>query len=71
MVSPELVDVSCFDDRCATVDFVAHCTDKKSLSAAAPEEKVNSGHGLLQQKAGQEESAREANPNEDGGFQER
>ncbi|CAL9754241.1 unnamed protein product [Musa acuminata subsp. burmannicoides] len=45
-------------------------TNKKSLSAAAPEEKVNSGHGLLQQKAGQEESAREANPNEDGGFQE-
>uniref|UniRef100_A0A804JA64 Uncharacterized protein n=1 Tax=Musa acuminata subsp. malaccensis TaxID=214687 RepID=A0A804JA64_MUSAM len=44
--------------------------DKKSLSAAAPEEKVNSGHGLLQQKAGQEQSAREANPNEDGGFQE-
>ncbi|THU67896.1 hypothetical protein C4D60_Mb05t29540 [Musa balbisiana] len=45
-------------------------TNKKSLSAAAPEEKVNSGHGLLQQKAEQEESAREANPNEDGGFQE-
>ncbi|URE01672.1 zinc finger CCCH domain-containing protein [Musa troglodytarum] len=44
--------------------------DKKSLSAAAPEEKVNSGHGLLQHKAEQEESAREANPNEDGGFQE-
>ncbi|RRT42808.1 hypothetical protein B296_00048913 [Ensete ventricosum] len=50
------------------LDFVAHCTDTKSLSAAAPEEKVNSGHGLLHQQA---ESAHEANPNQDGGFQER
>ncbi|RWW44327.1 hypothetical protein BHE74_00049914 [Ensete ventricosum] len=49
------------------LDFVAHCTDTKSLGAAAPEEKVNSGHGLLQQQA---ESVHEANPNQDGGFQE-
>ncbi|URE45950.1 zinc finger CCCH domain-containing protein [Musa troglodytarum] len=45
-------------------------TKDKCLGVAAPEEKVNSFLGLLHKKAENEESAGEANLNEDGDFQE-
>nr|XP_018675360.1 PREDICTED: zinc finger CCCH domain-containing protein 53-like isoform X1 [Musa acuminata subsp. malaccensis]XP_018675361.1 PREDICTED: zinc finger CCCH domain-containing protein 53-like isoform X1 [Musa acuminata subsp. malaccensis] len=45
-------------------------TKDKCLGVAAPEEKVNSFLGLLHRKAENEESAGEANLNEDGDFQE-
>ncbi|RRT82924.1 hypothetical protein B296_00018996 [Ensete ventricosum] len=44
-------------------------TEEKSLSTVAPEEKLNTSDGLLQQKADKEESAGEPNHKEDSDFQ--
>ena len=62
----------------SVIVFIAHLLQlifalnaDKCLGVAAPEEKVNSFLGLLHRKAENEESAGEANLNEDGDFQER